>query len=50
MLGLPKSMLTVLVVAVCELDSNALERTHGIDSGMIAFRAESGSFEFVVAD
>ncbi len=48
--GLPKVLAGQLVAAMRELESNVHEHAEAPDSGVIAYRAEAGAFEFVVAD
>ena len=48
--GLSKNVAGQLVAAMRELESNILEHADAPDTGVVAFRAELGAFEFVVAD
>ena len=48
--GLPSSVSGQLVAAMKELESNIHEHSEAPETGVLAFRAEPGAFEFVVAD
>lgn len=48
--GFPRKIAAQLAAALGELHSNIYEHAQAPDTGVIAFRAESGRFEFVVAD
>lgn len=48
--GLSKVVAGQLVAAMRELESNVHEHAEAPDSGVVAYRAEAGAFEFVVAD
>ncbi|MCR9193750.1 MAG: hypothetical protein NXH88_03405 [Hyphomonas sp.] len=48
--GFPRAIAAQLAAALGELHSNIYEHAQAPDTGVIAFRAEPGRFEFVVAD
>ena len=48
--GLPATVSGQLVAAMQELESNIHEHANAAETGVIAYRAEPGVFEFVVAD
>ena len=48
--GLSKVVAGQLVAAMRELESNIYEHAEAPDTGVVAFRAEPGAFEFVVSD
>ena len=50
MSGLSKNVSGQLVAAMMELESNIQEHADAPNTGVVAFRAEAGAFEFVVAD
>ncbi|MDJ0683710.1 MAG: hypothetical protein QNJ84_03340 [Alphaproteobacteria bacterium] len=48
--GLPAKVSGQLVAAMEELENNIHEHADAPETGILAFRAESGAFEFVIAD
>ena len=48
--GLPAAVSGQLVAAMEELENNIHEHADAPETGMLAYRAEPGAFEFVVAD
>lgn len=48
--GVPQTMARRLAAAIRELESNIVEHSGKPDTGIIAFQATYGAFEFVVAD
>lgn len=48
--GLPATVSGQLVAAMVELENNIHEHAEAPDSGLVAYRAEPGMFEFAVAD
>jgi anti-sigma regulatory factor (Ser/Thr protein kinase) len=48
--GLPKTVAQSLAAALREMESNIHEHSEAATSGILAFQARPGSFEFVVAD
>jgi hypothetical protein len=48
--GLPATVSGQLVAAMEELENNIHEHAEALETGVLAYRAESGVFEFVVAD
>ena len=48
--GLPATVSGQLVAAMEELENNVHEHSRAPETGVIAYRAETGAFEFVVAD
>ena len=47
---LPGTLPGQMVAAMSELASNIEEHANSVDTGVVAFRATEGAFEFVVAD
>lgn len=48
--GIPKKLAHGLVGAIQELESNIYEHSERAETGVVGYRAASGTFEFVVAD
>ena len=48
--GLPKGLVAAVMGALGELQDNVFEHSGRPDSGLVAYGASSGAFEFVVAD
>ena len=48
--GFPRPTSQSLVAALREMESNIREHSGAIETGLVAFQASPGSFEFVVAD
>ena len=48
--GLSKPVSGQLVAAMRELEANVQEHAEAPDTGVVAFRVEAGTFEFVIAD
>jgi anti-sigma regulatory factor (Ser/Thr protein kinase) len=48
--GFPKSVSAQLIGAIGEMQDNIYEHSRAADTGIVVFRAQPGSFEFLLAD